>query len=164
VSFDLRAGETHALVGENGAGKSTLIKIFTGAITPDAGKISIDDCAIENHTPARARELGIAAIYQHPALFPDLTVTENLALRMERRSAWTRVRWAERRRNASQLLQQIGARIDPETRVQDLSMPEQQMVEIASALGAEARIFIMDEPTAALASREVETLFTAINQ
>ena len=73
VSFDLRAGETHALVGENGAGKSTLIKIFTGAITPDAGKISIDDRAIENLTPARARELGIAAIYQHPALFPDIT-------------------------------------------------------------------------------------------
>jgi len=164
VSFDLRAGETHALVGENGAGKSTLIKIFTGAITPDSGQITIHDCAVENYTPGRARELGIAAIYQHPALFPDLTVSENLALRMERDSAWTRVQWAERRRNASRLLEQIGARIDPDATAGDLSMPEQQMVEIACALGAEARIFIMDEPTAALASREVETLFGAIGQ
>jgi rhamnose transport system ATP-binding protein len=164
VSFDLRARETHALVGENGAGKSTLIKIFTGAITPDSGQISIHDRAIENHTPARARNLGIAAIYQHPALFPDLTVSENLAVRVERDSAWTRVQWAERRRNASQLLEQIEARIDPDTSVRDLSMPQQQMVEIACALGAEARIFIMDEPTAALANREVETLFSAIGQ
>ena len=164
VSFDLRAGETHALVGENGAGKSTLIRIFTGAVSPDSGRITIDGRAIEKHTPARARELGIAAIYQHPALFPDLTVTENLALRVERDSAWTRVRWPERRRKASEFLQQIGAGIDPGAAVRDLSMPEQQMVEIACALGAEARIFIMDEPTASLASREVETLFRAIGQ
>jgi rhamnose transport system ATP-binding protein len=164
VSFHLRAGETHALVGENGAGKSTLIKIFTGAITPDTGRIAIDDREVENHTPARARELGIAAIYQHPALFPDLTVAENFALRAERHSAWTRVRWPERRRIAGQHLEQIGARIDPDALVRDLSMPEQQMVEIACALGAEAKIFIMDEPTAALASREVDTLFSAIGQ
>jgi rhamnose transport system ATP-binding protein len=164
VSFDLQSGETHALVGENGAGKSTLIKIFTGAITPDAGRIAIDDREVGNHTPARARELGIAAIYQHPALFPDLTVAENLALRVERHSAWTRVQWPQRRRVAGRHLEQIGARIDPDALVRDLSMPEQQMVEIACALGAEAKIFIMDEPTAALASREVDSLFSAIGQ
>jgi rhamnose transport system ATP-binding protein len=164
VSFDLRAGETHALVGENGAGKSTLIKIFTGAIMPDTGQITIDDRVVENHTPARARELGIAAIYQHPALFPDLTVAENLALRVECHSAWTRVRWPQRSRIAEQHLEHIGARIRPDATVRDLSMPEQQMVEIACALGAEAKIFIMDEPTAALASREVDALFSAIVQ
>jgi rhamnose transport system ATP-binding protein len=164
VSFELRAGETHALVGENGAGKSTLIKIFTGAIIQDAGRIRVHNQAVENHTPAKAREMGIAVIYQHPALFPDLTVTENLALRVERDSAWTRARWADRRRRAVALLAQIGAQVDPDARVGDLAMPQQQMVEIACALGAEARIFIMDEPTASLASREVEGLFCAIGQ
>lgn len=167
VSFELRAGETHALVGENGAGKSTLIKIFTGAIAPDAGRLAIHDRAVENHTPAKARELGIAAIYQHPALFPDLTVTENLALRVGQAFSPARLKpiaWPERRRYAARLLEQIGAHIDPDTLVADLSMPRQQMVEIACALGAEAKIFIMDEPTASLASREVECLFSAIRQ
>lgn len=167
VSFDLRAGETHALVGENGAGKSTLIKIFTGAIAPDAGRLTIHDRAVENNTPAKARGLGIAAIYQHPALFPDLTVTENLALRVGQAVSPARFKpmaWPERRRHAARLLEQIGAHIDPDTLVADLSMPQQQMVEIACALGAEAEIFIMDEPTASLAAREVESLFSAIRQ
>ncbi len=164
VSFDLHAGETHALVGENGAGKSTLIKIFTGAVTPDSGRISIEDRVVENHTPARARELRIAAIYQHPALFPDLTVAENLALRIERGSAWARVPWSRLNRRARGLFEQIGAEIDPQTHVRDLSMPEQQMVEIACALGAEAKIVIMDEPTASLGSREAEALFGAIGR
>jgi rhamnose transport system ATP-binding protein len=168
VSFDLRAGETHALVGENGAGKSTLIKIFTGAITLDAGRLMIHDQPAGNHTPAKARERGIAAVYQHPALFPDLTVTENLALRVGQAlspASWLKpTDWPERRRNATRLLEQIGAPIDPDTLVADLAMPQQQMVEIACALGAEAKIFIMDEPTASLASREVEALFNAIGQ
>jgi rhamnose transport system ATP-binding protein len=162
VSFDLVAGETHALVGENGAGKSTLIKILTGAVAPDSGSLAIEDRAVGHHTPARARELGIAAIYQHPALFPDLTAAENLALRIERGFAWTRVPWAEQRNRARRLFEQIEAAIDPETPVRELSMPQQQMVEIACALGAEAKIVIMDEPTASLGSREVEALFGAI--
>ena len=162
VSFDLLAGETHALVGENCAGKSTLIRIFTGAVTPDSGRIAIDDRVVEHHTPARARELGIAAIYQHPALFPDLSVAENLALRIDHGSNWTRVPWSEQRTRARSLLEHLGAAIHPEAPVRELSMPEQQMVEIACALGAEAKIVIMDEPTASLGSREVEALFGAI--
>jgi rhamnose transport system ATP-binding protein len=164
VSFDLRAGEVHALVGENGAGKSTLIKIFTGAVTPDSGTLHIDGNLAGEMTPAKARALGIAAIYQHPALFPDLSVTENLSLRLEERAPWKRIRWRDRRDRARVLLAQIGAHIEPDAPVRGLSMPEQQMVEIACALGAEAKIVIMDEPTASLPAREVEALFAAVNE
>ena len=164
VSFDLRAGEAHALVGENGAGKSTLIKIFTGAVTPDSGTLHIDGKLTADMTPAKARALGIAAIYQHPALFPDLSVAENLALRLEERAPWKRIRWTGRRDRARVLLAQIGARIEPDAPVRALSMPEQQMVEIACALGADARIVIMDEPTASLPAREVEALFAAVSE
>jgi rhamnose transport system ATP-binding protein len=131
-------------------------------VAPDAGRILVENRPVEHHTPARARELGIAVIYQHPALFPDLTVAENLALRIERGPAWACVPWRERSRNARRLFEQIGARIHPEAHVSELSMPEQQMVEIACALGAEAKIVIMDEPTASLGSREVESLFRGI--
>ncbi len=164
VSFELRAGEVHALVGENGAGKSTLIKIFTGAVAPDSGRVHVEGQLVEHNTPARARALGIAAIYQHPALFPELTVAENLALRLEGRSLWKPIRWKARRARARALLAQIGARIDPEAEVRTLSMPEQQMVEIACALGAEAKIVIMDEPTASLPAQEVESLFRAVRE
>ncbi len=164
VSFDLRAGEVHALVGENGAGKSTLIKIFTGAVTPDSGTLHIAGTLAGEMTPAKARALGIAAIYQHPALFPDLSVAENLSLRLEEPAPWKRIRWADRRDRASVLLAQIGARIEPDSPVRGLSMPEQQMVEIACALGAEAKIVIMDEPTASLPAREVEALFGAVGE
>src|SRR5215468_10621694 len=96
VSFELRAGEVHALLGENGAGKSTLIKVITGAHAPDSGSIEIEGHAARRLTPASARRLGIAAIYQQPALFPDLTVAENVALALEKPSAFHRVRWRER--------------------------------------------------------------------
>jgi rhamnose transport system ATP-binding protein len=162
VSFDLRAGEVHGLVGENGAGKSTLIKVVTGAHRPDAGRIAIAGEALVDLSPGRARALGVAAIYQQPALFPDLSVSENLAMGYEKGGAWRRVRWRERFRKASELLSRIGARIDPERPVGSLSMPEQQMVEIAKALGAEARILVMDEPTASLPKHEVDNLFRVV--
>lgn len=164
VSFDLRAGEVHALVGENGAGKSTLIKVITGAHQPDEGTIEVQGRVVEHNDPVRARELGIAAIYQQPALFPDLSVAENLALGLEPGGAWRRVHWRGRRDRARQLLDRIGARIDPRTEVRRLSMPEQQLVEIARALGADARIVIMDEPTASLSDTEVENLFRVIRE
>jgi rhamnose transport system ATP-binding protein len=163
VSFDLQAGEVHALVGENGAGKSTLIKVITGAHFPDAGSIEIDGALVTNIDPVRARSLGIAAIYQQPALFPDLTVAENIAIGLEPGGAWRRIRWPERRARARLLLERIGARIDPQTVVRRLSMPEQQLVEIARALGANARILIMDEPTASLSDQEVDRLFLVID-
>jgi len=164
VSFDLRAGEVHALVGENGAGKSTLIKVVTGAHAPDDGTMEVRGQLIETNDPVRSRALGIAAIYQQPALFPDLTVAENVAIGLETGGNWRRIRWGERRSRARRLLEKIGARIDPEAEVRRLTMPEQQLVEIARALGADARILIMDEPTASLGDREVENLFRVIRE
>ena len=177
VSFDLRAGEVHALVGENGAGKSTLIKIITGALQPDgpdSGSLSINGRQIIENSPSLAKLLGVAAIYQQPALFPDLSVAENLALGLERGGLWRRVNWRERNARARELLGRIGARIDPQTPAGALTMPEQQLVEIARALGASpeaspdaspysgAKILIMDEPTASLTDRETEHLFKVI--
>jgi rhamnose transport system ATP-binding protein len=164
VSFDLRAGELHALVGENGAGKSTLIRIMTGAETPDGGTLTVSDRAVPHMTPALARSLGIAAIYQQPSLFPHLTVAENIALALEGGGVWRRVDWSRRRRRALALLEEAGAAIDPGRLVESLSMPEQQIVEIAKAIGADAKVVVMDEPTASLTDREVDRLFGVIGR
>jgi rhamnose transport system ATP-binding protein len=162
VSFDLKAGEVHALVGENGAGKSTLIKVITGAHLPDDGTIEVQGQMVENLDPLKSRALGIAAIYQQPALFPDLTVAENIAIGLEGKEGWRTIRWKSRRARARALLERLGTVIDPDSEVRGLSMPEQQLVEIARALGADARIVIMDEPTASLSDKEVERLFRVI--
>ncbi len=162
VSLALAAGEVHALVGENGAGKSTLIKIFTGAIAPDAGEIRLRGELLEQNSPAKARSLGIAAIYQQPALFPDLTVAENIALGKERGSLWSKVDWRARAKHARELLERIGADILPATLAGELSMPQQQLVEIAKALDANAAVLILDEPTASLGDRDAENLFRII--
>jgi rhamnose transport system ATP-binding protein len=162
VSFDLEAGEVHALVGENGAGKTTLVKVITGAHPADDGTIEIEGQAVTAIDPLAARESGIVAIYQQPALFLELTVAENIAIGLEPGSRWRRIRWGQRRARARALLERIGAAIDPETEVRRLSMPEQQLVEIARALGARARIVIMDEPTASLSDQEVDRLFRVI--
>ncbi len=162
VSFDLRPGEVHALVGENGAGKSTLIKIVTGAVASDSGELRVAGRVLEHHNPVQAHALGIAVVYQQPALFPDLTVTENIALSLESGGPWRRINWKERDRSAREALSRAGATIDPNARVSTLSMPEQQIVEIAKAIGARSRILILDEPTASLTDREVERLFQVI--
>jgi rhamnose transport system ATP-binding protein len=162
VSFELRHGEVHALVGENGAGKSTFIKILTGAVEPDSGTLAVSGQPVRRMTPGLARSLGIAAIYQQPSLFPHLTVAENIAFAIESGGAWRRVDWTRRRRDAADLLHRLGTAIDPERLVDSLSMPEQQLVEIAKALGGRARIVIMDEPTASLSEREVERLLQAV--
>ena len=162
VSFDLQAGEVHALLGENGAGKSTLIKVITGAHQPDGGSIEINGERVSQLTPASAHKLGIACIYQQPALFPDLTVAENIGLRLEPASALRKVNWATRHQRAEELLKRIGAEISPDAEVRALSMPEQQLVEIACALGAGARIVIMDEPTASLTQKEQHLLFAVV--
>jgi len=162
VSFDLNAGEVHALVGENGAGKSTLIKIMTGAERADAGTLAVSGRTVPDMSPAMARSLGIAAIYQQPSLFAHLSVAENIALSLEAGRVWQRVDWAARRRRAADLLDEAGAAIDPDRLAGTLSMPEQQMVEIAKAIGAHARIVIMDEPTASLMDAEIERLFSVI--
>jgi rhamnose transport system ATP-binding protein len=164
VDFDLQAGEVHALLGENGAGKSTLIKVVTGAHQPDRGAMEINGQRVEQLSPALAHGLGIACIYQQPALFPDLTVAENIGLRLEPARALRRVDWKGRRTRAAELLKRIGANLSPDSEVRSLSMPEQQLVEIACALGAGARIVIMDEPTASLTQKEQHLLFAVVRE
>jgi rhamnose transport system ATP-binding protein len=164
VDFDLRAGEVHALLGENGAGKSTLIRIITGAHRPDSGTVAVDGHPAGPLDPRAAHRLGIACIYQQPALFPDLSIAENLALRLETGGALRRVDWPARHERATALLERVGARLDPRREVRDLSMPEQQLVEIACALGAGARIVIMDEPTAALTQADQTRLHGVVRE
>ncbi|HEX8339709.1 MAG TPA: sugar ABC transporter ATP-binding protein [Tepidisphaeraceae bacterium] len=164
IDFDLRAGEVHALLGENGAGKSTLIKIITGAHAPDAGTIELAGQRLGAVTPSLARMLGIAAVYQQPTMFPDLTVAENIALRLETGGAVRIVRWTTRRARAAELLARVGARIDVDTPVRRLSLPQQQLVEIAGAVGGEARVLILDEPTVSLGERDVAHLFDVVRQ
>ena len=119
---------------------------------------------VTQNNPVLSRQLGIAVIYQRPALLPDLTVAENIALGLERRGAARIVRWARVDDRAKELLSRVGATIDPDALVHTLSMPEQQLVEIARALGADARILILDEPTASLSDREVERLLDVIRE
>ena len=164
VSFELDRCEVHALVGENGAGKSTLIKVISGAHRPDDGTLIVDGQVVTHNDPTVAKSLGIAVIYQQPALFPDLTVAENIALRLERGGPWRWVNWLQRRRRSAELLRRVGANISPDAFVRDLTMPQQQLVEIASALGGDAKILILDEPTASLSEREVENLFRVIRE
>ncbi len=162
VSFDVRAGEVHALVGENGAGKSTLIKIMTGAEAADSGTIAIGGHPVAHMAPHTSRLLGIAAIYQQPALFPDLSIAENIGLAVESGHVWRRVDWTARRRHAALVLERVGADLDPNRLVGTLTMPEQQIVEIAKALGTEAKVLIMDEPTASQGEREVQRLLDLV--
>jgi len=164
VSLQILPGEVHAICGENGAGKSTLIKIITGAHAPDTGTIRINGQLVAHLDPSLSRALGIAAIYQQPALFPDLTVAENIGLRLERGGAWRLLRWGDRAQNARALLDRVGASIPVDEPVRHLTMPQQQLVEIASALGGQAKVLILDEPTASLSDREVENLFRVVRE
>jgi len=164
ASLELRAGEVHALIGENGAGKSTLIKIITGAVEPDGGELRIEGKTVTGNSPRVAKELGVAAIYQQPALFPELTVAENIALGVEQSGMAGRVDWRARRERAAGLLAQVGARIDPDAEAGELTMPQQQLVEIARALGADAKVLILDEPTASLSEEDTQNLFNVIRR
>jgi rhamnose transport system ATP-binding protein len=162
VDFEVRPGEVHALVGENGAGKSTLVRIVTGAHAPDTGSVTISGHPLDRADPLLSRRLGVAPIYQQPTLFPELTVAENLAFGLETGGAWRRIDWRARRERAAALLARVGANVDPDADAGSLRMAEQQLVEIARAIGAQARVLIMDEPTAALAETEAERLLTLV--
>ena len=164
ASLELRAGEVHALIGENGAGKSTLIKIITGAVAANSGIVELQGQTITHNSPRLAKSLGIVAIYQQPALFPELTVAENIALGLEDAGLLGRVDWTQRHSHAAELLAQVGAKIDPEAIAADLTMPQQQLVEIARALGADAKVLILDEPTASLSEEDTQNLFVVIRQ
>jgi rhamnose transport system ATP-binding protein len=164
VSLQIFAGEIHALIGENGAGKSTLTKIMTGAVHPDSGRIEICGKEVGHNDPALSRSLGVAAIYQQPSLFPDLTVAENIALSLEMGDAHWKVDWKARHRRADGLLKSLGASIEPRRLARTLSMADQQVVEIAKAIGADARIVLMDEPTASLTEIEVNRVLQLVRR
>jgi rhamnose transport system ATP-binding protein len=160
VHFELRPGEIHALMGENGAGKSTFIKIITGVYKSDGGEIYIDGNPVDIKTPLDAQALGIAAIYQHVTCFPDISVAENIFMGHEKvRSPFKRIDWRLIRRKAAEFLEQLDANFDGRAVMGSLSVAQQQIVEIAKALSSNARIIIMDEPTAPLSNRESEDLY-----
>src|SRR4051794_16480496 len=146
VSLDVYPGEVFGLVGENGAGKSTLMKILSGVYAPDEGQILLDGQPIAIHDPRHAQRLGISIIYQEFNLMPNLSVEENVFVGRQPNSSGV-VRWRNLRRQTQQLLDQLGVHLDPSAIVRDLSVAEQQMVEIAKALSLNARLVIMDEPT-----------------
>jgi rhamnose transport system ATP-binding protein len=163
VSLELYAGETHALVGENGAGKSTLVKVLAGVHWPDEGALRMSGHELVLSSPAAARDAGIAVIYQEPTLFPDLTVAENVFMGRQPLRRGRRVDTKTMHRRVVELLTPLGVRLDPERIARGLSIADQQIVEIAKALSLEARVIIMDEPTAALSAYEVQRLFRVVN-
>jgi ribose transport system ATP-binding protein len=162
VSFDLRRGEIHAIVGENGAGKSTLIKVITGAHRPDSGSIEIDEHTYDGLSAEEARHMGIAVVYQEFSLLPDLSVGENIFLGMQPRGRFGLLDLRRRRQLAGELLDRLGADIDPSRPVRTLTVGERQIVEVAKALAVKARILIMDEPSAVLPTHDLDRLFTII--
>jgi len=162
VSLELRAGEAHALVGENGAGKSTLVKILGGVHQPDTGTLTVGDRRVVLSGPAEARDLGVAVIYQEPTLFPDLSVAENVFIGRQPLRAGRRIDRRAMETTLNDIFERLGVRLDPERIARGLSIAEQQLVEIAKALSHEAKVVIMDEPTAALSPVEVERLFGVV--
>ena len=160
VRFDLRRGEIHALVGENGAGKSTFIKVLTGVHQPDSGSIVMNGEEVVMSDPLVARRHGIAAIYQHLAAYPHLTVAENIFICNEQVNPRTRtISWKKTNEKAEALLKSLGSQIKPSRLMGELSVAQQQIVEIAKALSQDASVLIMDEPTAALSKKESEELY-----
>ncbi|MEO3815814.1 sugar ABC transporter ATP-binding protein [Plantactinospora sp. B24E8] len=162
VRLELRAGEVHALVGENGAGKSTLVKILAGVHEPDDGVLTLDGQPLRLTGPADARAAGIAVIYQEPTLFPDLSVAENIFMGRQPLRGLRRIDTALMRRRAADLFRRLGVHLDPDRPARGLSIADQQLVEIAKALSFDARVLVMDEPTAALSGVEVERLFAVV--
>ena len=164
VDLSLYAGEVHALVGENGAGKSTLVKILAGIHRADAGVVKVGGEVIELRSPTQAQALGIAVVQQEPMLFPDLDVAENVFMGRHPRDRFGRVDWKRMHREVDQLLASLDVSLSSHTPVQGLSVAEQQLVEIAKALSLQARVLVLDEPTAALSAHEVEELFAIVRQ
>lgn len=156
----LESGSIHALVGENGAGKSTLVKIIAGLYRPDRGEYRLHGEPVDFHTTAQAKDAGVAVIYQEPTLFPDLTVAENIFIGRQPRGRFGLIDRAAMRRQSQELFAELGVPIDPDRLAEGLSIADQQIIEIAKAISMDARVLIMDEPTAALSGIEVERLFT----
>ena len=164
VSFELANGEIHALMGENGAGKSTLMKILSGIHHKDSGHIRVDGEEQTFKTIKDSERCGIHVIHQELNILPDLSVAENLFLGKELTYGFGILKRAEMRRQAHDLLCKLGLDIDPKTRAGDLSVGKQQLVEIAKAIASDAKYIVMDEPTAALTDREIQTLFETVRE
>jgi rhamnose transport system ATP-binding protein len=165
IPFDIRPGEVHALLGENGAGKSTLIKIMAGLYLPDTGTIAIDGRPVAFASPREAHAAGIATVHQELLLFPELTVAENIFLSQAPKTSWGGLDWTRMRNRSRQILDSLDCpELDVDARVGMLSVANRQRVEIARALSQEARVLIMDEPTAALAEADVQRLLDIVRK
>ena len=164
VSFELRPGEVHALLGENGAGKSTLVKIITGVHHPDKGEILLHGEPVHFSDARESRQAGIAAIYQELSLFPDLDVAENIFAGRQPVTTGGRVDWRKLYTEAGKLLESLGVKLDLKQKARTLSIAQQQMVEIARAFSINAQILIMDEPTSSLTLHEVDDLFRLVRR
>ena len=164
VDFSVDHGEIHALVGENGAGKSTLMKILTGALTSDSGRISLDDKEVQINNPGESQALGISMIHQELSLIPHLTVGQNIFLGREPRArVGAFIDWPQLYQQAQVLLDRLNVNVDSRASVQDLSIAQRQMVEVAKALSFNANLIAMDEPTSSLTDRETEILFQVMD-
>lgn len=161
VDFEVMPGEIHALLGENGAGKSTLLKILSGAQQPDRGTISIDGKTVALNSPLEAQRCGVVTIYQEFTLAPNLTIAENVFIGREPGNGIF-VNWRQMREETRAITRRLGLELRPTAVVRDLNVAEQQMVEIARALSMKSRLIVMDEPTSALSSAEVEKLFRIV--
>lgn len=165
VDFDLHEGEAHVVLGENGAGKSTLMKIFSGSLPKDSGRILLDGEEVEIRNPQHARDLGIGMVYQELSLIPTLSAAENVFLgRLPKRKPVSTVDWTQVFSTAASILDDLGADIDPKTPVRDLGMAQRQLTEIAKVLSMNVRILLLDEPTSALSDEEREHLFETIRR
>jgi rhamnose transport system ATP-binding protein len=164
VSFPIGAASVHALVGENGAGKSTLVKILTGIVHAEEGEVAIDGVPTSIPDPPTAHRLGILAMYQEPTVFQDLSVAENIFAGGRPRTRARTVDWGQMRERAKALLDELGADFAPDRPVRGLGVADRQLLEIAKALSSDARLLIMDEPTAALSPPEVERLFETVRR
>lgn len=159
VDLEIYPGEIHALVGENGAGKTTFLKIISGIYQPDGGSIIVDGNTVEIGSPKKAENLGISLIHQEPLIFPDLNVAENIFTGHQQMAKGLTVKWSELYDEAANILNSLGVKLDPKAQVKGLPIADQQMVELSSALSQNARVLLMDEPTASLTPGEVKTLF-----
>lgn len=163
VSFELRAGEVMALLGENGAGKSTIVKVISGLVKPDTGTIEIDGSPVDISTSPLSQKAGIAVVQQEYSTVGTMTIAENLVLGQSNAPAW----WSRKRLAASarELLGRVGLDdLDPRTRIEELSVAEMQLIEIARVLARDAKIVIFDEPTAALSDAEIARVLNVVRR
>lgn len=164
VALELYAGQVTALIGENGAGKSTIVKVLTGIYQPDAGQITLDGKPVTFATAGDATDAGITAIHQETVLFDELSVAENIFIGHAPRTKWGLIDWPNLRKRAAEILDRIDAQLDPMMPLSELGIANKHLVAIARALSVDARVVVMDEPTAALSQKEIEELYDLVDR